>query len=473
MFYLDVKEFLNNVCQEIKYKPIRKGIADELENHIQEIKEEYIEKGMNEDEAEEKAVKQMGEAKTIGKELNKVHKPKLDWKLLLITVILICFGILVDIIRANNLFKNSITGEIIRYVIFLGVGIIPSGIIYFTDYKRLQKYSNIIYIIATLSIFFAMLFGKEIGGKPYLYFNLWTVAPEVIAMPLYIIAFVGFVNDFERKSKLKSIILKFTNKEININFNLVKIILLSIFSVILLTLIPSIASTFILLLTYLIISTIKIIQQDKNKVKHLIILWGMVIIGGILFTLIFIRASGTYRLNKINMLFNPESDSQGEGWTGVNRKIIIQNAKMFGESENKSQAISLFDDGTDYAFISIIAHYGWFVGILIVFAIILFSFRLIFNAIKIREIYGKFIIIGLASMFILQSIFNILMNLNLWIESGFNLPFVSYGIGNLIMNLISLSIILSVYRRKDINVYEEEDEKKCEKYIKSYDNYQQ
>ena len=456
MFYLDVKEFLNNVCQEIKYKPIRKGIADELENHIQEIKEEYIETGMNEAEAEEKAVKQMGEAKTIGKELNKVHKPKLDWKLLLITVILICFGILVDIIRANNLFKNSITGEIIRYVIFLGVGIIPSGIIYFTDYKRLQKYSNIIYIIATLSIFFAMLFGKEIGGKPYLYFNLWTVAPEVIAMPLYIIAFAGFVNDFERKSKLKSIILKFTNKEININFNLVKIILLSIFSLIFLTLIPSIASAFILLLTYLMISTIKIIQLDKNKVKNLIILWGMVIIGAILFTLVFIGGSGTYRLNKINMLINPESDSQGGGWTGVNRKIIIQNAKMFGESENKSQAISLFDDGTDYAFISIIAHYGWFVGILIVLAIILFSFRLIFNAIKIREIYGKFIIIGLASMFILQSIFNILMNLNLWIESGFSLPFVSYGIGNLIMNLISLSMILSVYRRKDINLYEEE-----------------
>ncbi len=105
-------------------------------------------------------------------------------------------------------------------MIFLSIRIIPSGIIYFTDYKKLKKYSNTIYIIATLSIFVAMLFGKEIGGKSYLYFNLWTVAPEVIAMPLYIIAFVGFVNDFERKSKLKSIILKFTNKKININSNL-------------------------------------------------------------------------------------------------------------------------------------------------------------------------------------------------------------------------------------------------------------
>ena len=130
-----------------------------------------------------------------------------------------------------------------------------------------------------------------------------------------------------------------------------------------------------------------------------------------------------------------------------------------------SYAIKLFDEGTDYAFISIIAHYGWIVGILIVTAIILFSLKLIFNAIKIKEVYGKFIIIGLASMFILQSIFNILMNLNLWIESGFNLPFVSYGIGNLIMNVISLSIILSVYRRKDINLYEEEEEKKYEQNI--------
>ena len=28
---MDIKGFLNNVCQEIKYKPIIKGIADELE----------------------------------------------------------------------------------------------------------------------------------------------------------------------------------------------------------------------------------------------------------------------------------------------------------------------------------------------------------------------------------------------------------------------------------------------------------
>lgn len=468
MFYLDIKVFLNNVCQEIKYEPVRKGIADELESHIQEIKEEYIESGINEIKAEEKAVKQMGNAQDIGKKLNKVHRPKLDWKLLLITCILILFGGLVEIIRINNILEDDvIKRDIIRYVFFLGLGMIPSIIIYFIDYKKLKKYSNIIYTIATLSVFLALLFGKNVNGRPYLYFNIFSVAPEVIALPLYIISFVGFVNDFNKESKLKSILLKFTNKEININFNfyLIKIVVLSGFSVMLLTLIPSMASALILLLTYLIIATIKIIQLDKDKVKNLIKLWGIMAIIGISFLTIFLGGTASYRIHKLTIAFNPESDPQGGGWVAMNRRVIIQNARMIGEAEDTSYAINLFDEGTDYAFISIIAHYGWIAGILIVTAIILFSLKLIFNAIKIKEVYGKFIIIGLASMFILQSIFNILMNLNLWIESGFNLPFVSYGIGNLIMNVISLSIILSVYRRKDINIYEEGYEKKYEQNI--------
>ena len=56
---MDIKSFLNKVCEEIKYKPARKGISEELELHIQEIKEDFINKGINSDEAEEKAVSQM------------------------------------------------------------------------------------------------------------------------------------------------------------------------------------------------------------------------------------------------------------------------------------------------------------------------------------------------------------------------------------------------------------------------------
>lgn len=61
---MQINEFLNLVCEQIKYKPIRNTIAEEL-----------IEMGQNEEEAEKNAVEQMGDAEIIGKELNKVHRP--------------------------------------------------------------------------------------------------------------------------------------------------------------------------------------------------------------------------------------------------------------------------------------------------------------------------------------------------------------------------------------------------------------
>ena len=102
MFHLQIKEFLDSVCEQIKYKPIRKNISEELQNHIEESKENYIKEGLEEQVAEEKAIKQMGEAQEIGKKLNKIHRPKLDWKLLLILMILLCFSGLVVLIKSRN-----------------------------------------------------------------------------------------------------------------------------------------------------------------------------------------------------------------------------------------------------------------------------------------------------------------------------------------------------------------------------------
>ena len=84
---MQINEFLNSVCEQIKYKPIRNIIAEELKDHIEDKKEELIEMGQNEEEAEKNAVEQMGDAEIIGKQLNKVHRTRLDWKLLIILVV--------------------------------------------------------------------------------------------------------------------------------------------------------------------------------------------------------------------------------------------------------------------------------------------------------------------------------------------------------------------------------------------------
>lgn len=446
---MQIKEFLDSVCEQIKYKPIRENIAEELKNHIEEVKENYMQEGLEETTAEEKAIEQMGEAQEIGKKLNKIHKPKLDWKLLLIVCVLLCFGFLVVQIRIENSLEFYSTQiSISKYIFFLIIGIVLGIAIYFIDYTKLSKYPNIFYLIATGTIIYALVFGVNVNGIPYIYATISiTFSPAVIAIPLYIIAFVGFINNLNKENKLSEIISKYIN--IKVNMNLVKIIILSILSLGFLALIPSMASVLVLGLTYLILATVKIMQVKENKIKNIVKLWGTVTIVGMCL-LIFILVTSPFILERITVTTNPESDPHGGGWVAMNRKTIIESAKMFGEAENKSNALYLFDEGTDFAFISILAHYGWTVSIAIVLAIIALSIKLILNAIKIKDNYGKLLIIGISSMFILHAIFNILMNLNLWIESGFNFPFVSYGGANLVINMMSLALILSIYRKKDI-----------------------
>ena len=37
---MQIKEYLNEICEQIKYKPVRKEIAKEIEDHINDIKED-------------------------------------------------------------------------------------------------------------------------------------------------------------------------------------------------------------------------------------------------------------------------------------------------------------------------------------------------------------------------------------------------------------------------------------------------
>jgi len=439
---LQIKEFLNTVCEQIKYKPIRNSISEELENHIEESKENYIEEGMQEEEAEEKAIVQMGNAEEIGKKLNKIHKPKLDWKLLIILIVLLGFGFLVAFTRETKIVSYKFD-FIARYISSAIVGGILSIFIYFIDYTKIKKYSNIFYIIATLFMVYSLLFGIKINGLSYIYFSLITFSPVIIAMPLYIIAFVGFINE-EKQYKKNIIIL---NRDINLK--LLKIISLSIISIIILAIIPSITSAFMLGLIYLIIGSVKLVQTKTNIKRNLLMLWGIPTILGLIL-LLGVMIEKPYIVDRFVAVYNPESQADCYGWIPLNRKIIINSAQTFGEADDTSNALEIFDEGTNYAFISILAHYGWVVSVVIVIAVLALSIELIINSIKIKEINGKLLIIGMSSMFILQSIFNILMNLNLIIDANFNLPFVSYGRLNLIVNMICLTLVLSIYRRKDI-----------------------
>lgn len=444
---MQIKDFLEKVCNEIKYKPIREEISKELENHIEESKEAYIHKGESEEIAINKAIADMGDAEVIGKTLNKIHKPKLDYKLIILLLILLCFTFLVVGIKTtSHVFSEGEGPFFVKTIVYLIIGFILGLAIYFMDYTKIAKYSNYIYIVSSILIIYTVISSHHlINGIPYLNIGNIYIPINRVVMPLFLISFIGFIQNVG-KHKVEFRVLDL--ETIQIDKSLIKIIILSVFSLLLLASIPSLTSAFILGIAYMIIATVKIIKDSHKKVTNLLKLYGVIFALGII--CIISLTTAPYRLERIVTTFYPETDPEGAGWLGINRKLIIESASMFGEAEDMSNALDLFDAGTQFAFISILAHCGWIVAILLIVTIILISIKLIINSIKVKDAYGKMIIIGISCLFIFQSVFNVLMNLNLWFESGFELPFVSYGGTGLIMNMACLALVLSIYRRKDI-----------------------
>lgn len=84
--------FLEDVAEQISYKPLRPSITKELEDHILDRTEQYRSQGMSRAEAEKKAVAAMGDPVSIGTELNALRHTRVCFPLIVLTALLLLSG---------------------------------------------------------------------------------------------------------------------------------------------------------------------------------------------------------------------------------------------------------------------------------------------------------------------------------------------------------------------------------------------
>ena len=465
---MNAKEFLNNVSKEIKYKPANKLISEELEAHIEELKKDNLCKGFSEEQAEELAVEQMGDATKIGKRLNKIHRPKLDWVTLILTIILILWGggyyklCYPDVFVGKGFagLNDFITNKI-EYIVYIFV-MLFSIFLYFYDYRKISKHSKIFYIIATSLNIIAYFRGFRANGN--LIYGLWpfvAISPSAFTVPLYIIAFSGFMNDINKESKIKITI---SNQKI-INPNVIKIAGLAIISVIT-SLMISFVSGFLVATVYIIMSIREFIKAKNNK-NTIIFTVSSIFLFSLLALMICIVPLKWDMMdyNEPTSAYWVGVETKGEKRKDFLREELFKSAKLFGKADLQNTPIeneygffydisrSFYPRG-DFAFLGMVARYGWVAGLGVVGLLLLFNIKLIINAIKMKDRYGKLLVIGIASLYIVQTVCNLLMNLGIIGVAEFNLPFISGGDIEWLMNIMCMSLVLSIYRRKDINFEE-------------------
>ncbi|MTI95891.1 MAG: hypothetical protein FH749_10485 [Firmicutes bacterium] len=89
------RAYVQAVCEQIRWQEVHGEVARELATHVEETAQEYVEQGLETDTAIVKALERMGDAAVVGADLNKVHRPKPDWLLVGLTIMLAGFGFLI------------------------------------------------------------------------------------------------------------------------------------------------------------------------------------------------------------------------------------------------------------------------------------------------------------------------------------------------------------------------------------------
>ncbi len=86
------KDFLDTVTQQISCKPFRSILEKELEDHIEDRMDDYMAEGLSFNQAEEQAVKAMGDPVAIGTQLNTIHQVQRTPALTVSALLLLTLG---------------------------------------------------------------------------------------------------------------------------------------------------------------------------------------------------------------------------------------------------------------------------------------------------------------------------------------------------------------------------------------------
>lgn len=422
-----VTDFIKQILEQIKYKKIRPYIEYELKDHIEMLKEEYIQSGLNEQDAYNKAIIQMGNAQQIGTKLNETHKPHTEWSIIVLVASLLITGFIITIIIKSTI-KEYIEISLFNKFFYMFIAIIAFICSYFLDYKSLKKHCLWIYLYAIVLIIFTQIFGLNINGKKIFLLGFNTIP---ILILFWLLSYSALAE-------------KFFNRKNNW-FNMSFFFIVTIIPIILIASLST-YNGLVLIIGFLSIISFYIYKDYniKTKIKKIIILST---------TLIACAIPIIYKAFKYEYIKQRITSFMLHNEYQLYIKELIKNAKLFGSSDifqNEFFKSFVFSNRFNFSLTLLITKVGFISGVLLIIIITLMIIRMFKIVLSIKEEYGKVLSISILAVFSIKFIINIFINLGLLPVADSYMPFITDGGIQLIVDMAMLGIFLSVYRRKDI-----------------------
>lgn len=428
---MDQKEFINKVTEQVRYQKARQGIEQELLSHIEDQKEAFMLNGMDEAEASQRAVQEMGDPVEIGVSLDGVHRPKMEWKMILFVFALSITGILIQYVMMSDLGTDSGGVNIMTQLISVIAGLFIMMLFCFFDYSRFGLYGKTGALALILLIIISFMSGIAINGRKG-YISLLGHSLSICQlMSLYIPFFGGILYSYKNqgtKGFIKSII-----------WMGIPVILIFCSSDYMM------ASSLLLIMLLQMAFVLKKGWFEKCKKKMAVIV--SAIIGTPVLMVFYLSVFGaTYQKQRFLSFFS----LSGEGnYTTQMTRELVRGSNWLGQG-TKGNAHLIPFVSRDYILTYIFSYYGILAAIILLAVLAFFLFKLFRISIHQKNQLGMVIGFGCSLFFAVQIILYVLVNLSVIPYISAFLPLFSYGGTGIITSFALIGILLSIYRYQSV-----------------------
>lgn len=422
---MGLSEYLDALTSQIRCTKARKLVADELASHIEDQKESLVAAGMSESEAMEESIRQMGDPVAVGVELDRIHRPALDWKFLIFIIFLSLAGLFIQYQIAGGPAENS--SLFFRHCAYTLLGFFIMTTIYFMDFTAVSRYSLLFWGILTAYFLYVGLFSMVIAGsRSYTQLTFY----------LYVPVFAGILYRFRQEGTrglLRCLILFTVTMALGIQST-------GTFNV-----------PLFFALIFLVMTTFAVKRGwfPVPQRRTLILLWSVFF----LLPSAWILAKGLspYQyerlINSLSLLLG--NDERSCCYLTAHAFELLSSSPLWGSSG--CSAAEFFPSvPMDYIFIFIVSRYGIGVGAAATAVLLAAAFRGIRLSLKLSNELGKMISLGCSCVFIAEIIHYILTNCGLLIIAQTYMPFFSYGLRASVLTYSFCGLLLSIYRYKDV-----------------------
>lgn len=416
-----VEEYLAAVTEQIRCKKARGTVAEELRQHMEDQKAAFLAEGMDARDAEAAAVREMGDPVETGVALDRIHRPKMAWGMILLIGVLSFAGFAAQYLLQRNFSEGDFMPEngarslaymLIGFGVMLGVCMI--------DYSRIAYRAKWISAVLFLGMLIGLkFFGAQVNGS-----RAWILLPGLsVNVPLASFLFVPLYG---------AILYSFRGQ----GYRAVgKGILWMLPVIIMVVLRPSPSVAFVLFFCFLLTLSAAVYKKwyRVSRMRTLGTLWGGVILLQAAMYVRLMRFGADYQKERLDMYLS------GPGSNGY----LFQKYKWI-------QAGEVVEDSGRYVLAYVISYYGILAGVLLSGLLAFLLLRLLHHSLRQKNQLGMLMGVGCSTVLIVQTVFYVLDNLGVIPLVGNYCPFLTYGGTGCIVTYTLLGILLSIYRYQNV-----------------------